>query len=76
MDKDESRKYIDEKLKLARANQKILTDEAYNQIIGVANGTPRKINQYMDKALLLMENKKLDIIDEVTMMEAIDEITI
>lgn len=76
MDKDESRKYIDEKLKLAGANQKILTDEAYNQIIGVANGTPRKINQYMDKVLLLMENKKLDIIDEVTMMEAIDEITI
>ncbi len=30
----------------------------------------------MDKVLLLMENKKIDIIDEITMMEAIYEITI
>lgn len=76
MDKDESKKYIDEKLKLAGANKELLTSEAYNQIIGASNGVPRKINQFMDKALLLMENKKIDIIDELTMMEAIDEITI
>lgn len=72
MDKDESKKYIDEKLKLAGANKELLTSEAYNQIIGASNGVPRKINQ----ALLLIENKKIDIIDELTMMEAIDEITI
>lgn len=76
MDKDETKKYIDEKLKLAGANKELLTSEAYNQIIGASNGVPRKINQFMDKALLLMENKKTDIIDELTMMEAIDEITI
>lgn len=76
LDKDESKMYIDNKLKQAGVNKQILSNEAYNQVIGSAAGIPRKINQYMDKALLLMENKKLDIIDEITMMEAIDEITI
>lgn len=27
----------------------------------------------MDKALLLLENKKMDLIDDITAMEAIDE---
>ncbi len=76
MDKDESKNYIDNKLKASGANKVIITNEGYNQIIGTSNGVPRIINQIMDKALLLMENKKLDIIDETTMMEAIDEISI
>ncbi len=73
---DEAVNYIDEKLKLAGLNRNILTNEAYNQITAASNGVPRKINQIMDKALLLMENKKLDIIDDTTAMEAIDEMSI
>lgn len=76
MEKDESRKYIDDKLKLAGLTQSIITDEAYNVVIGTSNGVPRKINKIMDKALLLLENKRLNIIDGETMMEAIDETTI
>ena len=76
MGKDESRRYIDDKLKLAGLTQPIITDEAYNVIISNSNGVPRKINQIMDKALLLLENKRLNIIDGNTMMEAIDETTI
>ena len=76
MDKEESKTYIDTKLALAGANKQILSNEAYNLIIGRANGIPRIINQIMDKALLLMENKKVDIINDKTMMEAIDEMSI
>ena len=76
MNKDESKKYIDDKLKLAGLTQQILTDEAYNNVIGYSNGVPRRINQIMDKALLLLENKKLNIIDGETMIEAIDETTV
>lgn len=76
MDKDESRVYIDAKLTIAGANKQILSNEAYNLIIGKSNGVPRIINQIMDKALLLMENKKADIINDKTMMEAIDEMSI
>ena len=73
LSKDESKKYIDEKLKLAGVNKQILTNEAYNQIIGASNGIPRKINQIMEKALLLLENQKVDIIDEQIALGAIDE---
>lgn len=76
MTKDEARRYIDDKLKLAGLTHPILSDDAYNVIIGSSNGVPRRINQIMDKALLLLENKRLNIIDGDTMMEAIDETTI
>jgi Type II secretory pathway, component ExeA (predicted ATPase) len=58
MDYDESKEYIDTNLSLAGANSKLLSNEAYNLVIGKANGVPRILNQIMDKALLLMENKK------------------
>lgn len=76
MSKEESKLYIENKLKLAGANQELLTSEAYNNIINTSGGVPRRINQLMDKALLLMENRKLNIIDEQVAMEAIDESTI
>lgn len=70
---DEAKKYIDDKLKHAGLNTNIFTNEGYNQIIGSSNGIPRKINQIMDKALLLLENRKQDLIDEEIAMGAIDE---
>lgn len=73
---DESKKYIDDKLKHSGLNTNILSNEAYNQVIAASNGVPRKINQIMDKALLLLENKKADIINEEIAMGAIDESTI
>lgn len=76
MEKDEAKNYIDSKLKLAGLNQDLLTPEAYNNIISASNGIPRRINQIMDKALLLLTNKKGNIINEQTALEAIDETTI
>lgn len=76
MDREEAKRYIDDKLKLAGVKDRIMTDEAYNQIISSSNGVPRNINQIMDKALLLLQNKKLDLIDDEIMLEAIEETTI
>lgn len=76
LSKDESKKYIDEKLKQAGLNADFITPEGYNQVIAAAKGTPRVINQIMDKALLLVENRKESRIDEVIAMSAIDESTI
>ena len=73
LNKDEAKQYIDNKLKIAGLTKALLTNEAYNVIIGASNGIPRKINKIMDKALLLLENKKMDLIDDITAMEAIDE---
>lgn len=76
MEKDESKNYIDSKLKLAGLNQEILTSEAYNNIISASNGVPRRINQIMDKALLLLANQKANLINEQIALAAIDETTI
>lgn len=73
---DEARHYIDTKLNSAGLVNQILNNTAYNEVIGYSNGVPRVINQVMSKALLLLENRKLEIIDDKTMMEAIDESTI
>jgi type II secretory pathway predicted ATPase ExeA len=76
LDKNESRNYIDTKMKESGLNQCIISDEAYNQIINSGNGTPRMINQIMDKCLLILSNLKQDIITEDMTMEAINEVTI
>lgn len=73
---EDSRIYIDTKLKEAGLAVNLLTDEAYNQIINYSNGTIRIINQIMDKALLILSAKKADIIDQDIMLSAIDEFSI
>lgn len=75
MEKAESKNYIDSKLKLAGLNQDVLTPEAYNNIISASNGVPRRINQIMDKALLLLANQKANLINEQITLAAIDETT-
>lgn len=76
LDKNESKIYIDTKLKNAGLKLPILSSEAYQQIINFSNGTMRIINQVMDKALLILCNKKEDIITGDMAMEAINEVSI
>lgn len=71
--KEESENYIMTKLKIAGLNNNIITKEGLNIIIGTSNGIPRNINNIMSNALLLLENKKADIIDDNIAMEACDE---
>lgn len=76
LDKNESKIYIDTLLKNAGLNVPILSDEAYQQIINFSNGVMRIINQVMDKALLILCNKKENIITGDIAMEAINEVSI
>ena len=71
--RSEAKYYIDTKLKSAGLNQDIISSEAYSQILNYANGTMRLIDQVMDKALLFLCNKKVDIITGDMAMEAINE---
>lgn len=72
-DKLEARRYIDETLKAVGLNTEIITSDAYEQVINYANGIPRIINQVMDKALLLLCNRKEEVINGEMMREAINE---
>lgn len=73
LDKNESRLYIDSKLKFAGLKENILSDEAYQQIINYSNGVIRIIDQVMNKALLFLCNRKENIISGEMAMEAINE---
>lgn len=73
LSKDESKIYIDSKLKESGLNQEIISNEAYNQIINYSNGVMRIIDQIMDKALLILSNMKENIITGEMAMEAINE---
>lgn len=73
LSKDESKFYIDSKLKQSGLNQEIISSEAYNQIINYSNGVMRIIDQIMDKALLILSNMKTDITTGEMAMEAINE---
>ena len=49
---------------------------SYNQIINASKGIPRMVNQIMDKAFQLLENRKEREINGEIAMDAINEITI
>ncbi len=70
---NETKNYIDTKLKSAGCKTAILSDSAYQQIINASLGVPRIINQIMDKSLLILSNNKAEIIDEDIAMNAINE---
>lgn len=76
LDKLEAKRYIEELLKYAGLNVPLLSDDAFEQIINYSNGTPRIINLAMDKALLILCNRKIDLINGEIMMEAINEINL
>ena len=73
---DETKKYINQKLEAAGLTFQLLTDDAYNQIINASKGIPRMVNQIMDKAFLLLENRKEREINGEIAMDAINEATI
>ena len=73
---EETKNYINKKLEAAGLTFQILTDEAYNQIINASKGIPRMVNQIMDKAFLLLENRKEKEINGEIAMDAINETTI
>ena len=73
---DETKKYINQKLEAAGLTFQLLTADAYNQIINASKGIPRMVNQIMDKAFQLLENRKEREINGEIAMDAIDEITI
>lgn len=73
MSPDETKLYIDKKLEASGLTFPIVTDSAYVQIQNASKGIPRMVNQIMDKALLLLENRKEREISGEIAMDAINE---
>jgi len=73
LSKEESRKYIHEKLKGAGCHQQVFEASAIEAIINASNGIPRLINQLCNKSLLAGNNRNQNIIDTDTVMMAFND---
>ena len=73
LNKEESRKYIHEKLKGAGCHQQVFEASAIEAIINASNGIPRLINQLCNKSLLAGNNRNQNIIDTDTVMMAFND---
>ena len=74
LNKEESRSYIDTKLKKAGCMNQIFEENAYEAIVDYCSGNPRNISRLCDKALLLGDNLKENLISADTVMKAIEEV--
>lgn len=73
LNKEESRKYIQEKLKGVGCHQQIFEASAVEAIINASNGVPRLINQLCNKSLLAGNNRNQNVIDTDTVMMAFND---
>ncbi|MCM8823086.1 MAG: AAA family ATPase [Candidatus Omnitrophica bacterium] len=77
LDKEETKNYINHRLKLAGANGKVIFDnEAVEKIYFYSRGTPRKINTLCDRALLTGFIKEATIINKYIVDESASDIGI
>jgi len=67
------REYINSRLELCGVNKSILEEAVYEVIGSYSNGSIRKLDNLMHKALMLGCSKKATILDRETIMEAISE---
>lgn len=73
LNKEESKKYIKEKLARAGCHQQIFEENALEAIANASNGVPRIINQICNKSLLIASNKNINIIDTEIIMMAFED---
>ena len=76
LSKDESKKYIKEKIKGAGCHQLIFEESALEAIANSSNGVPRVINRICDNALMIGNIRNTNIIDSDIIMAAVNEMEI
>lgn len=73
LNKNESKKYIESKLKGAGCHMKIFEDSAMEAIINTCGGVPRRINQLCNQCLIVGNIFNKNMIDLDTVTKATDE---
>ncbi len=71
--KTQVREYIKSRLELCGVNQNIIEEASYEAIESYSNGSIRKLDNLMHKALMIGCSKKARTLDTETIMEAISE---
>ena len=71
---DESRRYLDHRLRCAGGGADIFTAGAEDMLVADAGGVPRRINLLADMSLLAGFGKKIPVIDEILVSEVIRDL--
>lgn len=71
--REEIREYIKSRLELCGVNRTILEEAAYEVMSTYSNGSIRKLDNLMHKALMIGCSKNVNSLDNETLMEAISE---
>jgi type II secretory pathway predicted ATPase ExeA len=76
LNEKETKEYILHRLKIAGATRPIFTEDAFHEIYLCACGTPRRINNVCDLALLIGTSSNLQMIDRKTIKDINEDIEI
>lgn len=71
--KDESREYIEMKLRGAGCSQTVFDDSAIEAIINAADGTARMINKFCNASLVIGNSQEASIISADIVMQAVND---
>lgn len=74
LNEEESKKYIETKLKSARGTIDIFESGALQAIVSYSKGNPRLLSKLCNEVLLVGNNKNKNVIDEDIVMMAVNEI--
>ena len=74
LDRDETAKYVQHRLKVAQASRKIFEDSALEAIYDTSGGIPRRINQICDMALFIAAGGKHPTIDSAIINDAAQDL--
>ncbi len=69
LDRENTKNYIEHRLKVAGLEKKVFTDSAYEEIYAFSKGIPRQINNICDLALLSGFIKRIQIIDKDVILQ-------
>lgn len=74
LSKEESKKYILDKLKAAGSETQVFESNALEAIINASNGVPRIINKICNQSLLIANSANLNTVDEESVLKALNDI--
>ncbi len=76
LSKEETKHYIQERLKAAGSYQEVFDTQALEAISNASKGIPRMINKICNSCLMFGNSKNINIIDMKTVMDSINDIVL
>lgn len=74
--KEDIKKYVKDRLKLVGCKEDIVSENIYETLPNIVNGSLRKLNLIIERALILGAIEKVNVIDSEIIMKAVNDISL